>query len=156
MHIIHIHTPSIQSFWYLQAPYRVHVPIYKVLYHPGPVNHSAQPFNDELWSNTNSIIKNYAVQRHILADRRQICRRLSASRIISADSFRLGARCAYLSTSFTTPAMIASICETGGSMVERAGDIVAPIISNVCDTIDRAPCHRYGRWPSRWLVTCSS
>ena len=91
-----------------------------------------------------------------MADRRQICRRLSASRIISADSFRLGAKCAYLSTSFTTSAMIASICEAGGSRVERVGDIVAPIISKVCDTIDRAPCHRYGRWPSRWLVTCSS
>lgn len=89
-------------------------------------------------------------------DRRQICRRLSASRMISADNFKLGARCAYRSTSTITLEIIVSVLKGGGRSVDRVRDIVAPMIKSVWDTMDRAPCHRYGRWPSRWLATSSN
>lgn len=62
-------------------------------------------------------------------------RRISASRIISADKDSEGARCAYLSISRTTSLMMLSIvlgCGTSDArMEERDGDMVAPITRRV-------------------------
>lgn len=83
---------------------------------------------------------------------RKVLLRTSASLIISAARLRLGASTAYRSISMTTSLIIRSIVSPWETSVikilESDGDMVAPMIRRVCDTIDSAPCHRYGICPA--------
>jgi hypothetical protein len=69
------------------------------------------------------------------AVRSHICRFPSASRIISAERRRLGARWAYLSISRTTLLIMSSMVAGGGRSCDSDAVIVAPMIRRVCDMI---------------------
>lgn len=67
------------------------------------------------------------------AVRSHICRLLSASRMSSAASLKLGARCERRSISCITLLMMSSMVAGGGRRAEREGHIVAPMTRRDCE-----------------------